>query len=407
MLTKKQSEYVRGADHRWNVKTGATRSGKTWLDIAYVIPKRLTEVHGKAGLRVFLGNTKGTLQRNIIEPLQERYGTDRVSSIRSDNTALVFGEKVYCLGADNKKHVDRLRGASIAYCYGDEVATWESEVFEMLKSRLDKPWSRFDGTCNPDGQTHWFKAFLDSGADIFQQHYMLDDNPYLPQKFVEDLKREYAGTVFYDRYVLGMWKSAEGSIYRPWCDGEERFLCEVPREKLAYTCIGVDFGGNGSATAFVLVGFLRGWRGVCVLDEYWQKGITTPALQEAAFVDFCDRCRVKYGTLEVRCDSAEQTLINGFRAACMAARLPMDIRNAKKGAIIDRIRFTVRMMGRGAFFVDPKCVHVREALTTAVYDKKRLNDTRLDDGTTNIDSLDAMEYGFEPYMAQVTTMTGV
>lgn len=49
---------------------------------------------------------------------------------------------MHCLGADNRKHVDRLRGVSIKYCYGDEVVTWEPEVFEMLKSRLDKPYAR-------------------------------------------------------------------------------------------------------------------------------------------------------------------------------------------------------------------------------------------------------------------------
>ena len=82
--------------------------------------------------------------------MQNIFGAALVSSIRSDNTATLFGERVHCLGADNRKHVDRLRGVSIKYCYGDEVVTWEPEVFEMLKSRLDKPYSRFDGV-QPQG----------------------------------------------------------------------------------------------------------------------------------------------------------------------------------------------------------------------------------------------------------------
>ena len=107
-LSKLQCEYRDNATHRWNVKTGATRSGKTWLDIAYIIPMRILAVKGKPGLTVLLGNTKGTLQRNVIEPMQEIFGTKRVGSIRSDNTALIFGERVHCrrrsFGIFGRKH---------------------------------------------------------------------------------------------------------------------------------------------------------------------------------------------------------------------------------------------------------------------------------------------------------------
>ena len=149
VFSQKQTEFLNNATHRWNIKLGATRSGKTFLDY-FVIPKRIRAVKGKDGLVVLLGNTKGTLQRNIIEPLQKIWGSKYVSDIKSDNTAYMFGEKVHCLGADKINQVDRLRGSSIKYCYGDEVVTWHKEVFDMLKSRLDKDYSKFDGTCNPE-----------------------------------------------------------------------------------------------------------------------------------------------------------------------------------------------------------------------------------------------------------------
>ena len=152
-FTPKQREFLDNANHRWNIKEGATRSGKTYLDY-FVIPRRIRRVAGLPGLIVILGNTKGTLQRNIIEPLQDMYSTELVSSIRSDNTAMLFGEKAYCLGADKVNQVNRIRGSSIKYCYGDEMATWHEDVFTMLKSRLDKPYSRFDGTLNPENPHH-------------------------------------------------------------------------------------------------------------------------------------------------------------------------------------------------------------------------------------------------------------
>ena len=216
MFSDKQREFLRHTlyeeRHRWTVKTGATRSGKTYLDY-FLIPRRIVAGRGKDGLNVILGNTRETIRRNIILPMQEMYGAKRVGSIRSDNSCLMFGERVFCLGADNANHVDRLRGSSIKYCYGDEIVTWNQDVFDMLKSRLDKPYSVFDGTCNPDSPQHWFYEFLQSDADIYQQAYTIDDNPYLPPEFVENLKKEYAGTVLYDRYINGLWVAAEGALF--------------------------------------------------------------------------------------------------------------------------------------------------------------------------------------------------
>jgi PBSX family phage terminase large subunit len=312
------------------------------------------------------------------------------------------------MGADNKKHVDRIRGTTIEYAYGDEVTTWSQDVFDMLKSRLRCEHSKFDGTCNPEGPQHWFKKFLDSDADIYQQAYTIEDNPFLPPNFVQALKQEYAGTVLYQRYILGLWVAAEGAIYTPWCDDADRFTKKVERKDIVRSIIGVDFGGNGSASAFVCIGILRGYSGVAVLREYYHKGVTTPTAQEADFVRFARECMEDYGCREVYCDSAEQTLIAGFRAAALKSGLFVDIKNARKGEIIDRIRFTLRLMGRGAFFVDPGCTHLREALTSAVYDSKHITeDKRLDDGSTNIDSLDAMEYACEPVMDTIISVSGV
>ena len=65
MFTPMQQEYFRNATHRWNAKTGATRSGKTYMDY-YVIPKRIRNVAGKPGDILLLGHTQGTLVRNVL-----------------------------------------------------------------------------------------------------------------------------------------------------------------------------------------------------------------------------------------------------------------------------------------------------------------------------------------------------
>ena len=410
----KQQEYFEKATHRWNVKTGATRSGKTYMDY-YVIPKRIRAVSGKEGLSLILGHTKGTIRRNIIEPLQRVWGTALVSDISSENTALLFGEKVYCLGADKVTRADILRGSSVKYCYGDEVVTWNEQVFDMLKSRLDKPYSRFDGTCNPDNPNHWFYKFLYKGnADVYVQEYSIYDNPYLAPEVVKSLEDEYRGTVYFDRYILGNWTAAEGIIYRLFANdyyGDRHMLVSsVPQ--LSRINIGVDFGGSGSAHTFVATGSDRNYdklyallsqRVECKDDKGMQIEID-PEQLGVMFCEFVNRVIAMFGTPDhVYCDSAEQTLIAGLRSTARKKGLGwLRIENSLKAPINDRIRFISRLTGQGRLLVrDIGCESLCSALSTAVWDPKSLTkDVRLDNGTTDIDTLDAFEYTFEHDMSR-------
>ena len=393
MFSPMQKAFWKDANCRWNIKTGATRSGKTYQDY-FLIPRRLLAVEGKEGLNVILGNTRETIRRNILLPMQTLYGAEYVGNLRADNSVEMFGQKVFCLGADNMNRVDKVRGSSIKYCYGDEVTTWHPDVFDMLKSRLDKPYSVFDGTCNPDNPRHWFKQFLDSDADIYQQAYTIDDNPFLDPAFVENLKREYSGTVLYDRYILGLWVAAEGVIYRLFADHPERFIRDGGL-RIRNAVIGVDFGGGTSAHAFCCLGYTVDGE-IVVLDEYHERQALDPSKLERDFVDFVKRCQLRWFVTDIWCDSAEQTLINGLRVAAARAGMGVNIGNAMKRPINDRIRALCLLMGAGRFFVSPNCTETIDALKSALWDSKAATeDVRLDNGTTNIDSLDALEYSFE------------
>lgn len=236
-LTEYQQMYLRHCNHRWNVKTGATGSGKSWIDYAVTIPKRIMACRGE-GLIVLIGNTQGTLERNILDPMRNIWGDVLVGTISSKNTVQLFGKKCYAIGADKKNQVAKIQGATMEYVYGDEVTTWSVDVFQMLKSRLRCEHSRFDGTCNPDSPLHWFKQFLDSDADIYQQSYTIDDG-CLPENIVSELKKEYAGTVYYARYILGQWQRAEGLVY-PTFKAEKHVVSSCPDKGLYY--ISCDYG---------------------------------------------------------------------------------------------------------------------------------------------------------------------
>ena len=406
MLSTKQLEYLSQCNHRWNLKVGATGSGKSWLDYALVIPKRLLALRGE-GAAVMLGNTQGTLSRNVLDPMREIWGEGLVGTISSDNTARLFGRRVHILGADSKKHVARIQGMTIEYGYGDEMTTWDEAVFQMLKTRLRCPHSHFDGTANPDSPQHFLKKFIDDPkVDVFCQTSTINDNPFLPTKFVNDLKHELAGTVYYNRFILGQWAAAGGIIYRPFADsiaaGDGRFLWPADKPCRPWRIhIGVDFGGNGSRHAFVATGILPYYAGVVGLAS----ARIDPKNQDADFlaaqlIEFCTAVFARYGEIHyLFCDSAEQTLINHIRTRLRASRLSWladRVNNSAKIQIIDRIRLTSILMGGGRFWYMPEATTLRDALAAALWSQKHPGvDERLDDGTTDIDTLDAFEYTIE------------
>lgn len=304
LLSSMQREFVLKAHHRWNFKGGATRSGKTYLDFKWIIPMRIRERIGLEGLCVILGVTKSTIERNVLEPMRKIYGDGLVGTISSDNTVMLFGEKCYALGAEKVTQVSKLRGASFKYCYGDEVADWSEEVFAMLKSRLDKDYSCFDGTYNPRHPEHWLKKFLDSNADIFSQVYTIDDNPFLSDSFKDNLKREYAGTVHYDRYILGKWVLAEGLVYK---FGAENQTDEVPESGEYY--ISVDYGTMNPFSAGLWC--LNGTKAVRVREYYY--GGRDSSVQKTD-EEYCDAIAALADGLSIR-----QIIVDPSAASFIAA----------------------------------------------------------------------------------------
>lgn len=265
-FSKKQNEYIVNAENRWNFKIGAVRSGKSYVDVNHIIPWRLRELRGRSGLNVILGVSKSTIERNVLEPMRETFGPEIVGTINSRNIANICGVPVYCLGAEKISQVAKIQGSSIKYCYGDEVAKWNKEVFVMLQSRLDKEYSCFDGSCNPESPGHWLKTFLDrEDIDAYVQKYTLFDNPYLSTAFVENLCKEYEGTVYYGRYINGEWTQAEGLIYPMHIDA----VAEPPTIRAEKYVMSLDYGTQNAFAALLWGLYGDTWYAV---SEYYYSG---------------------------------------------------------------------------------------------------------------------------------------
>lgn len=389
-FSEKQKEYFLNATCRWNVKTGATRSGKTYMDY-FVIPKRIRATSDE-GLIVILGNTQATVERNVLDPMRKIWGDVLVGTVRNDNKINLFGKDCYILGADKKNAVSKIQGAGIEYAYGDEITTWAEPVFQMLKSRLDKPNSVFDGTCNPDNPKHWFKEFLDSGADIYDQHYTIDDNPYLSPAFVQTLKKEYQG-VYYNRFILGQWTRAEGLIYDMF-NPDIHVVEEVPKDLEDYF-VAVDYGTQ-NATSFLLFGrqndkwyVVKEYR-YSGRDENRQKTDAEYSIEMKSFIDG------KY--IPIIVDPS---------AASFITQLRRDGFRVYKGNnnVIDGIRFTQTLFSDDKLFISDTCVGLIDELYGYSWDEKAAEIGVDKPIKENDHSCDALRYGTYTIIRKMTANT--
>ncbi len=407
ILSDKQKEFIREAHHRFNLKVGARRCGKTYLDNLYMIPKRIFERKGKDGLYCIFGVSKGTIERNVLQPLRQLYGKDLIGTINSNNIAKIFDEEVYCLGCEKTNQVSKIQGTSIKYAYGDEVAKWNQEVFIMIQASLDKPYSCFDGALNPENQSHWLKKdFLDQveekGLDVYVQHYTIFDNPFLSKEFVDNLCKEYEGTVYYDRLILGLWKNAEGIIYRQFADNPSLYIRDEAKDEhgnninFMIISIGIDYGANQSSTRFICNGITPYFKQVWALDEMKMEGIYSPDILYEKFKDFYNRIKQKYGKVTHAYGdygALGEILTFGLNRHLQQSGIPLLVQDCVKGRIVDRIELDCQLFGQGKRFILRKCSGLIEAYSEALWNDK-VQDERLDDGTTDIDSLDANEYSY-------------
>ena len=414
-FSPKHKAYIKAAlRNRMCVAEGAIRSGKT-IDHCIIAAAYLEETPDVYHLAS--GSTIGNAKLNIgvcngfgLEALFR--GRCRWGKCR-DNEALFVqtrtGEKVIIfVGGSKADSYKRILGNS----YGLWIATEINEHHDSKDSRTSflkvatgrqiaalHPFTLWDlNPCNPKASI--YEDYIDKyraqglAGGYLYQHFTIRDNATItPERIAEIESRYDPNTVWYRRDILGERAVAEGLVYQLFADQPGRYIVDdLPHVQRA--TIGVDFGGGTSAHAFCCLG--HSGSSIVVLDEYRETEALNPTKLQQDFVDFVRRCQMRWLVTDVWCDSAEQTLINGLRTAAAQARLPLNIGNAMKKPINDRIRALCILMGADRFKINRACKHTIDALACAIWDSKQVTaDVRLDNGTTNIDSLDAMEYAYE------------
>lgn len=208
------------ADYEGIIADGAIRSGKTVsMGMAFVLWAMET-FNGEQF--AMCGKTIASLRRNVLNTLKSQLKSEGYVCVekRSDNYLLVAkGEKsnrFYLFGGKDERSQDLIQGVTLAGAFFDEVALMPESFVNQATGRCSVDGSKWWFNCNPAGPQHWFYVnWIRKVKErkIVYLHFTMEDNLTLTQRIRQRYASQYT-SVFFQRYILGMWVAAEGLVYR-------------------------------------------------------------------------------------------------------------------------------------------------------------------------------------------------
>ena len=431
---EKHREYLkRCAKSRINVAEGAVRAGKT-VDNIFAFAMLLDSSPDR--LHLATGTTAGSAKLILGDcggfGLESYFaGRSSWGKYKGNECLKVYtpaGEKIVVFaGGKNADSYKKIRGGS----YGMWIATeinlhHESMIREAFNRQLAAKDRRVFWDLNPSPPgASIYRDHIDLYAkraaagelpeDFFNYcHFTIFDNPAVTEERLREIVSQYdRDSVWYRRDILGERCAADGAVY-PRFQREYGSIVlpddSLAEEDISFINVGIDFGGNRSKTAFAACAFLRDSRGeggICMVADHAVSGgkgdIDSERVNREA-EEFLIRLSKLYPGTEVRyifCDSEAQYLINGLKKHLRRAGIPSAVEDSAKKRIRDRIDCVNSLMARGRFHVLERCSLVTRGLSEAIWDSGAAEDRRLDNFTSDIDILDAMEYAFERYMGKL------
>lgn len=249
---------------------GAVRSGKTVCMADGFFLWSMSRFTGQTfGL---CGRSIASLRRNVVENLESWLGgLFVIRESRGESKLMVrYGNRentYYLFGGLDESSYKQIQGITLAGVLLDEAALMPRSFVEQTCARCSVPGAKLWFNCNPAGSEHWFyKEWLQKAKqkNLLHLHLTMADNPGLDPQVRQRYEKLYTG-VFYKRYILGQWCTAEGLIYR---FDPEKHLTGLPPKNGRYF-ISVDYGTRNPFSAGLwCVGEGRAVR----LREYYYDG---------------------------------------------------------------------------------------------------------------------------------------
>lgn len=381
-LRGKARAAARFSTARINAYEGSVRSGKT---VGTLIEWAEFCKNGPAGTFLMAGRTERTVINNLVLPLQDMLGAERVKINRGTGTVSICGREVLLVGANNEASRTKIQGLTLAAAYCDEVSTLPESFFNMLTSRLSVRGAQMWTTCNPEGPGHWFKKkwldraklWIDHGGnihvkdpaayadddparpiDLHRFSFTLDDNAHnLDPDYVTSTKAMYSG-LWFKRMILGHWAVADGAIY----DMFDTARHVVPHNKIPSISrmmgLGLDYGTT-NPTAGVLLGLGDDGR-LYVLDEFSPPRGTDADLSRLLSDWLKDQPDPGYIYVDPAAGSLKLQLYgDGVRGVADA-----------DNSVLDGIRTTASLFASGQLFISDRCTRLADELPSYVWDDK-------------------------------------
>lgn len=410
LLNPKQLEFMLYDDARINLLSGSVRSGKTYVSLLkWAI---FVGSMPKDSEFIMIGKTITSLNRNCLGLLQTLVGSNNFQYSLSQKCGFLFGRKVWLEGANDVKAESKIRGMTLAGAYVDELTQILKDFYTMLLSRLSVKNAKLYATTNPDTPSHWVKIDIIENDKIDKKvwDFTLEDNEILKKEnpeYFENLVKEYQsmGGVYFDRFILGLWVLAEGLIYRQFANNTEMFIRDEATDEYGNSInfmiisIGIDYGATKGETTFKATGITHYFKEVWTLEEMNINELYSPEQIYEKFKEFYYKVVNQYGKIThafADYGALGQVLTYGLNRYLQKEGIPLQFEDCIKGEINDRIFLDLKLMAQGRRFILRHCTHLINAYKQAVWDEKH-KDTRLDDGTTPIDDLDASEYSTFPF----------
>ena len=326
------------------------RSGKTFcMGVAFLL-WAMTCFHGRQF--ALCGKTIGALRRNLLYdalPEVERVGV-RCEERRSENSfTLRWGgrsNRFLLFGGQDEGSAALIQGVTLAGLLLDEAALMPQSFVEQACARCSVPGSKLWFNCNPEGPEHWFYREWILKAEerrALYLHFTMEDNPGLDEAVRERYQRLYSG-IFYRRFVLGEWVTAEGRVYDFF--DRRRDAAPVPPGRMEAWRVSVDYG-TVNPTSMGLWGRRNGvW--YRVKEFYYDSRREGRQKTDAEYVrDLRALCGGKRVERVIVDPSAAS-----FLAALRQAGFPV---KAADNRVLDGIRVTAGMLREGKIILCEPC----------------------------------------------------
>lgn len=423
----KHLDYMKRAKtSTYNIAEGAVRAGKT---VDNVLAFSLLLETSEDKFHLASGSTTGNAKLNI--GACNGYGLENIFRGRCrwgkhlDNEALFIntatGQKIVIFSGGGKSDSFKsIRGNSYGYWIATEIDQHHKNFIEegLARQLMAKDMKLF-WDLNPNNPKHWiYQDYIDKWGErdmsggYNYQHFTIFDNKSLTEQRIKDIASRWTpGTLQHSRNILGMRMVAEGVIYKTFAENQEDYLISYEEaKKLHYVAlgIGVDIGGNSSKHTFVLTGITPTMK-LIVLRSIIVETDLDPELLALEYIRFARKCLADFKVQTTYFESAEQVLKKGFITKSRQMAINIPIRDSIKNEVKARIDIVDTLIAQNRFQYTEKAFTVRDALAEALWSRKEAEkglDVRLDDGSTDIDTLDAFEYSFEKHINRLIRFSG-